>query len=570
VQQEVEELRPKLKEVLYDCAVEIRANKAALYLFDGTNKFELVTEYGFRTGIRQFADFNDVLVDRCGRGRTPFYINGVASEPRFSELLYETSTDRLLAAPLYSRGKLVGFIDMRDKAGKAPFDQADIPKAQEIADRIVAMFADMNIFGHRFIALSRLSGAQQAAVETTAGAPVVSDKPPVREKPVFTPPPPPPPPPPVAMPAPTPERPRSHLPRLATLVIDARNVASRIGAAGATPETLSEAEVSAARDVLRSVLLIPGSVVAMFSAFGHLGGVQEIAGRTAMNDDARNLLQSKLNVWLTKRGEAGGYVKTSVTTPLGTSGLPITANDVHKVFTAPLVAGSLRGLYLTVGFSSPPDRVAHELLAVLHGHMQLVLEQSAQRGAMSALRFKIAEKLIEPDFTKFPELRRHTDVVAGLAEGFARFLGWTPADADNAKLVAMVHDTGLRLLDYERLYRKKDLSEEELSFLREHPAVGAALIDPLLGSEIARAVLCHHERPDGRGYPNELRGDEIPLLSRVVALCDAYATITDAGSYQPPEPPQTALTSISRASGTQFDGELALRFIDFIRTSGRT
>src|SRR5204862_512377 len=192
-QLEVEELRPKLKEVLYDCAVEIRANKAALYLFDGTNRFELVTEYGFRSGIRQFADFNDVLVDRCGRGRTPFYINGVASEPRFSELLYETSTDRLLAAPLYSRGKLVGFID-------------------------------------------------------------------------------------------------------------ARNAASRIDA-GATQETLSEAEVTAAREVLRSVLLIPGAVAAMFSAFGHLGGVQELAARTAIADDARNFLQSKLNVWLTKRGE---------------------------------------------------------------------------------------------------------------------------------------------------------------------------------------------------------------------------------------------------------------------------
>jgi HD-GYP domain-containing protein (c-di-GMP phosphodiesterase class II) len=206
---------------------------------------------------------------------------------------------------------------------------------------------------------------------------------------------------------------------------------------------------------------------------------------------------------------------------------------------------------------------------VLHGHMQLVLEQSAQRGAMSALRFKIAEKLVEPDFKKFPELRRHTDVVAGLTERFTRFLGWTPTEVDNAKLLAMVHDAGLRLLDYDQLYRKKDLSEEELSFLREHPAVGAALVDPLLGSEIARAVLCHHERPDGRGYPNELRGDEIPQLSRVVALCDAFATITDAGSYQPAEPAEAALTTISRASGTQFDAELSLRFIDFIRTSGR-
>src|SRR6185503_2980069 len=137
VHAEVEELKPKLKEILYDCAVTIRATKAALYLYDGTSRFELVTEYGFRGGARNAADFNDPIVDRCGRGRTPFYVNGLAVEPRFSQILFEASTDRLLAAPMYSRGKLIGFIDMRDKAGKALFENDDIAKSQGIAERIV-------------------------------------------------------------------------------------------------------------------------------------------------------------------------------------------------------------------------------------------------------------------------------------------------------------------------------------------------------------------------------------------------------------------------------------------------
>ena len=556
---DVEELRPKLKEILYDCAVEIRANKAALYLFDGTSRFELVTEYGFRGGIRQIADVNDPLADRCGRGRTPFFVNGMAVEPRFSELLYESSTDRLLAAPLFSRGKMIGFIDMRDKAGKAPFDETDIPKAQDIADRMVALFGNKNLFGQRYITLSKLSGAHQKFEHENAERSVVIEKPPV---------PPPPPPPVAALPAPKPPPPRSHLPRLATLIIEARAATSMIGAEPPV-ESLSDADVTAAREVLRSVLLIPGAVAAMFSAFGHLGGVQEIAARSSLTDEARNMLQSKLTVWLSKRGESGGYAKAAVSTPFGTSGLSIAPNDLQKVFTAPLLVGSMRGLYLTVGFAGVPDRVAHELLAALHGHLQVVLEQSVHRGAASALRLKVAEKLVEPEFTKFPELRRHTDLVANLAEGFARFLALTPAEVENARITAIVHDAGMRLLEYDRLYRKKDITEEELSFLREHPTVGAAMVDPLLGSEIARAVLCHHERPDGRGYPNELRGEEIPMLARILALCDAYIAITDAASYQPPEPPQAGLATISRASGSQFDAELAMRFIDYIRTSGR-
>src|SRR5205085_596106 len=188
---------------------------------------------------RQFADFNDPVIDRCGRGRTPFFLNGMAADPRFSELLYASATDRLLAAPLYLRGQLVGAIDMRDKASKQPFEQTDVAKAQAIADRIANLFTSKNVFGQRFIALSDVD------------------------------------------------------------------------------------EPAAAREILRAILMIPGAVVAAFSAYGHMGGVQEIASKSTLTDDASTMLQSKLNIWLTRRGEAGGYVRTAVQTPLGTSGPPI-------------------------------------------------------------------------------------------------------------------------------------------------------------------------------------------------------------------------------------------------------
>ncbi|HVG22545.1 MAG TPA: HD domain-containing phosphohydrolase [Thermoanaerobaculia bacterium] len=554
---EVDELRPKLKEILYDCAVDIRATKAALYLFDGASRFEMVTEYGFRNlGVRDSVDGNDPIVDRCGRGRTPFYVNGLAVEPRFSQLMFEAGTDRLLASPLYSRGKLVGFVDMRDKAGKQPFDNDDLPKAQLIAERLVELFADKNIFGHRFISLST-ADAPSPDLARAAPRPAEPPPPPAQAAP-----------PPQAAPAPVapppkPPEPRPPVPSLAPLVINARSVASRIRIAA--PESIAEAEVTAARDVLRAILLIPGVAAATFSAFGHMGGVQEIAARSTLNDEAKNVLQSKLNVWLTKRGEGGGFVRTALVTPFGTSGPPITAADVQKVFTAPLTVGSLRGLYLTVAFTGNPERVAHELLGVLHTHLQLVIEQSMQRGSAAANRARIAEKLVEPDFAQCPALRRHTELVSRLSESFARHLGWPAAEVENARILALVHDCGLRLLDYERLYRKHDLGSEEMSFLREHPNVGAALVEPLLGAELARAVLCHHERVDGRGYPNELHGDEIPLLARALQLCDAWAAMTDPESYQPPASRDAALSTLTNAAGSQFDAELTPRFLDMLR-----
>jgi hypothetical protein len=564
VHPEVEELRPKLKEILYDCAVDIRATKAALFLADPAGRlFELVTEYGFRGAIRPAADRNDPIIDRCGRGRTPFFINGLTAEPRFSELLYNAASERLLAAPIYLRGALVGVVDMRDKAGKHPFDQADIPKAQQIADRIAVVFANKNVFGQRFISVSEHEGGTTVSAGEGAGAPPRTT--PSAPAVVTTAP--------VPLAAPdlaaqmASKRPVAHVPKLATLVVDARTRAAGLVVPPA-PESIGEAELAAVRDVLRSILLIPGMATATLSAFGHMGGIQETAAKSALTDEATNFLQSKLNVWLTKRGEASGFLRGNVQTPFGTSGPPITSAQVQRVFTAPVNAGTLKGLYLTVAFEGVPEKSSHEMLAAGLNQLQLAIESSMTRTAMQTTRLRIAAKLLEPDLSSFPELRRHTEQVVARVEQFTRALGTPAAEAENAKLVAMVHDCGMRLLEYDRLYRKKDVSPEELGVLREHVFVGAAIVEPLLGADIARAVLCHHERVDGRGYPNELHGDDIPYVSRVVQICDAWVAMTDPDGYQQRiESPESAMAIITRAAGSQFDAELARKFVDLVRAT---
>jgi hypothetical protein len=616
VHAEVEELRPKLKEILYDCAVEIRATKAALFIFDGTSRYELVTEYGFRGAIRDVADENDPIVDRCGRGRSAFYVNGVGVEPRFSQLLFDSSTDRLLVAPLYGRGKLIGFVDMRDKAAKQAFEDPDLSKAQAIAERLSAVFDGKNIFGHRFISLANVgtpepeTQTKRARVPTAAGntpapAPaavgVPEGWPPVAAVPegwpsvgelTRTPPSPPPPPartaqeapvqpappaPPPVVAAPirtvAPDAPpaaparlhtRAYVPRIANTVLEATSAAARILATPQTSE-LSETELVVARETLRAILHLPGAVAATFSAFGHLGGVQEIASRSTLSDEAKNLLQSKLNVWLSKRGEAGGFLRTTVATPFGTSAAAVQPSDLQKVFTAPLSVNSLRGLYLTVVFSGNPERSTHELLGALHTHLQLAIEGSIHRTRVQAVQASLAEKLVEPDFAKYPELRRHSELVARLCESFAQHLGLTPVEVETARIAAIVHDCGMRLLEYDLLYRKPDLSTDELMFLREHAVVGAAMVEPLLGTEIARVVLCHHERVDGRGYPNGLKGEEIPLLARILQICDAWVAMTDLDSYQTPEGHEEAVLGLTRAAGDQFDRAVTTRFLEMLR-----
>src|SRR4051794_14417246 len=344
VHPEAQELQSKLKEILYDCAVEIRATKAALYLLTNDGRFELITEYGYRGVIRPLADRTDPVVDRCGRGRTPFFINGLGAEARFSNVMFESTSDRLLAAPVYLRGHLVGFIDMRDKAGKVLFDAADLPKAQRIADHIAEQFANRNVFNQRFITLSEAPQRDTIvppplpAAPAKAPAAAAPSKPAAAAKPSLWG---------ADRPAP------SNVPGLSTLIIEARGNADRI-AVPESPETIGEQELVVIRDLLHSMLLIPGAVVASVSAYGHMGGVQEVAARSSMANEAVNVLQSKLNLWLTKRGDAGGFLRTNITLPFGGQGAQITAAPNQKGVTAPIAGRSLRRVFFNGGVAASP------------------------------------------------------------------------------------------------------------------------------------------------------------------------------------------------------------------------
>jgi hypothetical protein len=318
---EIEELQSKLKEILYDCVTDVRATKAALFLLDApAGKFQLVSEYGFKGTPRTSVGHDDPIVDRCGRGPSPFFVNGLTEEPRYSAILYESKSERMLVAPIFLRKQLVGFIDMRDKAGRAPFDAADSPKAQRVAEKITELFADKNPFGQRFITISGneplksiLTGVYSASAQPT--------------------------------PQPFPKP--------------------------AAVAAFSDQEIAGIRDILRTMLWIPGASVAVFVA----PPVQEIAARAPLGDDAMSTLQAKVSAWLSKRGATDGQLRNHVQTLLAATVPPLTEADIKKVFTAPINAGSLQGSYLSVAFSAEPERASHELLAGFHKYLELALRK---------------------------------------------------------------------------------------------------------------------------------------------------------------------------------------------------
>src|SRR5215212_9330237 len=138
---ELKSIEAQLKQVLYGCVEHVQATKAALYLSASRDlndkRYELVTHYQYNPADRKVVTANDDLVDRLAVKRSPFFVNGLGTDQRFSEMLFRQGNDRMLAAPLFSRGRLIGFIDMRDEAGRKPFEGPDVQAAQKIADDMI-------------------------------------------------------------------------------------------------------------------------------------------------------------------------------------------------------------------------------------------------------------------------------------------------------------------------------------------------------------------------------------------------------------------------------------------------
>jgi HD-GYP domain-containing protein (c-di-GMP phosphodiesterase class II) len=121
-------------------------------------------------------------------------------------------------------------------------------------------------------------------------------------------------------------------------------------------------------------------------------------------------------------------------------------------------------------------------------------------------------------------------------------------------LASVLHDVGKIAIPDQVLCKPSGLTQEERRLVKRHPEVGAMLLEHIPGfREVARAVLHHHERFDGLGYPRGLAGDEIPKLSRVVSIIDAYSAMTDDRPYHKGMPKHAALAELRRYAGLQFD-----------------
>jgi two-component system, cell cycle response regulator len=172
----------------------------------------------------------------------------------------------------------------------------------------------------------------------------------------------------------------------------------------------------------------------------------------------------------------------------------------------------------------------------------------------SSLGQQTRDVLLQVLEARQPALRDHIHEVADLAVVVGRRLGLNSEGVAEMAHAAELHDVGKMAIPDEILQKPGPLDPVELGFVRQHSLVGERILaaSPAL-SPAARLVRASHERWDGSGYPDGLAGDEIPLASRIIAVCDAYHAMTSARPYRMTFTPRQAVAELRRCAGSHFD-----------------
>lgn len=165
------------------------------------------------------------------------------------------------------------------------------------------------------------------------------------------------------------------------------------------------------------------------------------------------------------------------------------------------------------------------------------------------------------DATIIEELKQHQMRVSNICEKIGRALDIPYSSLLELLLAAQLHDVGKLWIPQNILIKPSKLNEEEMEIMKQHVFFGYEYVrNRKMGEDIATAVLYHHERFDGQGYIG-LKDREIPLFSRIIAVADAFDTMTSDRPYKNTLSIKEAVEEIERNAGTQFDPEIAEIFI---------
>jgi putative nucleotidyltransferase with HDIG domain len=480
------ELERSFKELLFRFLEEVQATKAALYLF-GEGTYLLATQYGFHRHDLLATEHHasDPLARKVREDPdSPQVFNQIEEIADAATYLQGANTSRLLLLPLKAGARVVGFVDIRDKGRKRPFEPEDIDRTREIGEAVVHLI-------------------RQAALYPNLEDEIAAPPPPRIQQPVM------------------PDRP------------------------GGTIAMIDELGLSAITEVATELALAPNvaGVAITVVAEGKAGMIWLGGGIT--NSDHEAMVRHQLET-LRMSGIAGPD--------------PPAWRVDHRAVAAATELSQAQHIASAVLLLSRGWSMLGSVLATTSAGTARTPLLSLQRAADRAhhdtgLRWArrcFARRLINPATGSYPQLVKHSMAVSHLCWKIAGALGGSVADREEAAVAGLLHDVGMYEIE-QQVFSHPSPGPAERSLYQQHVVSGALTATEVGSDRIARAIRHHHERWDGKGYPDRLAKDAIPPLARLVHAAEVYDTLTASHSYLVPVSPGQAFSIIKAAAGTQFD-----------------
>ena len=224
----------------------------------------------------------------------------------------------------------------------------------------------------------------------------------------------------------------------------------------------------------------------------------------------------------------------------------------------------LLGLLLALNRPGPDgfDSMTIQLLRHAADRGAVFLDNWQLYGNIEEMLMGLLHVLVRSIDAKDPYTCGHSERVAAISRHIAQAAGLGEEIVERAYLAGLLHDVGKIGVPESVLCKTGRLTDEEFDQMKRHPSIGARILSDIPQiKDVLDGVLYHHERPDGRGYPDGRCGNDVPVLGRIVGLADCFDAMTSTRTYRPALPVATALTEIRRFAGTQFDAEIAEAFL---------
>lgn len=204
-----------------------------------------------------------------------------------------------------------------------------------------------------------------------------------------------------------------------------------------------------------------------------------------------------------------------------------------------------------------------ESLGLMGRMVELALEreelldeaQSQLEGTLNVLQYLVADKR--------PNYSQHAVRVGDMAAEIGRRLGVAPRERKSLKLAGLIHDVGIMTLPRDMADARRPLTPEEQLIVRQHPRVGAEIaLAAHFDEHVQQAVAGHHERMNGSGYPQGLRGDQIPLDARILAVCEVFDSMANRAYHGDPSSIEEAIEELVMNAGVLYDINVVKALVD--------